>query len=38
MQIKMEKNDKLSGFEIAPNRQLYHFWGRRHPSDIALLN
>ena len=34
----MEKSDKLSGFEIAPNRRLFNFWGRRHPSNIALLN
>ena len=29
---------KQTGFEIAPNRRLFNFWGRRHPSDIALLN
>ena len=34
----MEERDKLSGFEIAPNRHLYIFWVRRHPSDISLLN
>ena len=34
----MEKSDELPGFEIAPTRHLFNFRGRRHPSDIALLN
>jgi hypothetical protein len=34
----MEKMDKLSGFEIAPNRHLCNFGGSRHPPYIALLN
>ena len=35
---KMEKSDKLSGFDIAPNRRILHFFGPRHPSNIGLLN